>query len=56
MDRNTDIEDAELKETIRLAYKKYGQEAFYHPLESIVESVYQACIKWRNKEDQDDGK
>jgi len=56
MDRDQSVEDVELKETIRLAYKKYGQEAFYHPLESIVESVYQACIEWRDKHEKDDGK
>jgi len=56
MDRDQSVEDVELKETIRLAYKKYGQEAFYHPLESIVEAVYQACLAWRDKHEKDDGK
>ena len=56
MDRDQSVEDVELKETIRLAYKKYGQEAFYHPLESIVEAVFKACKEWRDKTEADDGK
>jgi hypothetical protein len=49
-------EDIELKETIRLAYQKYGQEAFFHPIEDIVDKVFEACKKWRDKSEVDDGK
>ncbi len=49
-------EDIELKETIKLAYQKYGQEAFFHPIEDIVDKVFEACKKWRDKSEADDGK
>jgi hypothetical protein len=49
-------EEMTLRDLIAQSYLKQGQEAFFHPIEDIIEAVYQASLKALREVDKDDGK